>query len=407
MSSDDPYSGEHPGWPPQRAYQNEPLRPPRPSFAGTALAFLLLFVMVAGGTYLWHWWFSNPENRELYGQLHPIAQSNGLYLDEKHNIDLYNETKASVVHVTSIGRAMVDMFNVQEIPEGTGSGFVWDDGGHIVTNYHVIKDASAGAKVTVFDQKTPTTFDATLVGAYPDKDVAVLHIDAPKSRLHPIKVGTSDNLQVGQYAYCIGNPFGFDQTMTRGIISALGREIESVTRVPIKNVIQTDAAINPGNSGGPLLDSSGRLIGINTAIYSPSGSSAGIGFAIPVDEVNPVVTQLIRSGTVTRPGLGVTLFPDQQVRQANLQGVLVRSVRPGSPAEKAGMRGTVVDNGDVKQIGDLIVAIDGHPVTKWKDLAAILSGHKAGDQVTVTVERGGGDGEGERIDLTVTLGKLD
>jgi S1-C subfamily serine protease len=402
MSTGDPYSSEQYSWPPRQG--NRPGPPePRTSPFGMALSLLILFAAVAGGAYLWRWWHSNPENRELYGQVHPVAESNGLYLDEKHNIDIYNDTKASVVHVTSIGRARVSM---QEIPEGTGSGFVWDDGGHIVTNFHVIQGATAGAKVTIFDQKTPATFDASLVGAYPDKDVAVLRIDAPKSRLHPIKVGTSENLQVGQYTYAIGNPFGLDQTMTTGIISALGREIESVTRVPIKNVIQTDAAINPGNSGGPLLDSSGRLIGINTAIYSPSGSSAGISFAIPVDEVNQVVTQLIRSGTVTRPGLGVSIFPDQQVQQAQLTGVLVKSVRPDSPAAKAGVRGTIVEDGEVKQIGDLIVAIDGRPVNRWKDLAEILSSHKVGDEVTVNVERGV-DGQGQRLDLKVTLGKLD
>ena len=405
MSSGDPYPGDQYSWPPRRAYQPEPPPASRPSPFGMALALLILFGLVAGGAYVWRRWQGNPDNPEVYGQLHPVAPGNGLYLDEKHNIEIYNDTKASVVHVTSIGTARVSAFNVQNVPEGTGSGFVWDDGGHIVTNFHVIRDATA-AKVTIFDQKTPTTFDASLVGAYPDKDVAVLRIDAPKSRLHPIKVGSSEDLQVGQSVYAIGNPFGLDQTLTTGIISALGREIESVTRVPIKNVIQTDAAINPGNSGGPLLDSSGRLIGINTAIYSPSGSSAGIGFAIPIDEVNRVVTQLIRSGKVTRPGLGVSIFPDQQVPDLRGKGVLVQSVKPGSPAEKASMRGTRVEEGEVKQIGDLIVAIDGKPVTKRRDLYVILDGHKVGDQVVVTVERGI-DGEGQRLDLTLTLGAID
>jgi S1-C subfamily serine protease len=357
-----------------------------------ALALFVLFGLVAGGTYLWHYWHSNPDNPELYGQLRTPAPSNGLYLDEKRNIDLYNNSKNSVVHITSLGEARV-VFDVQQVPEGTGSGFIWDEGGHIVTNYHVVREARSGLKVTIFDQTAPTTFDATIVGAYPDKDVAVLRINAPKSRLHPIKVGTSEDLQVGQYVYAIGNPFGLDQTLTTGIISALGREIDSVTHRPIKNVIQTDAAINPGNSGGPLLDSSGRLIGVNTAIYSPSGSSAGIGFAIPVDEVNRVVTQLIRSGKVTRPGLGVVLFPDQQVQQANLKGVLLRSVRAGTEA------------GEVK-LGDLIVAIDGKAIAKSRDLAGALDGHKIGDQVVVTVERGI-DGEGQKLDVTVTLGAVE
>jgi S1-C subfamily serine protease len=407
MASGEQFSGEQYPWSYRRPYQPEPPQP-RPSPLGMLLSLLVLFGLVAGGAYLWRWWHSNPDNPQLYGQLHPVAPDNGLYLDEKHNIDLYNQTKASVVHVTSLGRARLSAFsNVQEIPEGTGSGFVWDDGGHIVTNYHVIQGASGGAKVTVFDQKTPTTFDATIVGASPDKDVAVLRIDAPKSRLHPIKVGTSGDLQVGQYAYAIGNPFGLDQTLTTGIISALGREIESVTRVPIKNVIQTDAAVNPGNSGGPLLDSSGRLIGINTAIYSPSGTSAGIGFAIPVDEVNQVVSQIIRTGKVTRPGLGISIFPDQQVRQANLKGVLVKSVRPDSPADQAGLHGTVVEDGEVKRIGDLIVAIDGTPIATTKDLFDALYGHKVGDQVTLTVERGVGNGDVQKLDLPLTLGPID
>jgi S1-C subfamily serine protease len=367
-----------------------------------AFALLVLFALVAGGAYLWRYWQGNPDNSEAYGQLHPVAQSNGLYLDEKHNIEIYNDTKASVVHVTSLGPARVSDFDVQNVPEGTGSGFVWDDGGHIVTNFHVIRNATA-AKVTIFDQKSPTTYNASLVGYYADKDIAVLKIGAPKSRLHPIKVGTSEDLQVGQYVYAIGNPFGLDQTLTTGIISALGREIQSVTQVPIKNVIQTDAAINPGNSGGPLLDSSGRLIGINTAIYSPSGSSAGIGFAIPVDEVNRVVTQIIRSGKVTRPVVGIETWPEQLTRQQGLTGVLVKSVRPGGPADKGGMQGTRSEGGEVK-LGDLIVAIDGKAIKRAKDLLAELDNHKPGDKITVTVERVI-DGEGQRVDLEVTLAK--
>jgi S1-C subfamily serine protease len=306
-----------------------------------------------------------------------------------------------VVHVTSLRETRVNFFDTQNVPEGTGSGFIWDDGGHIVTNYHVIRGATGGAKVTIFDQKAPTTYDATIVGAYPDKDVAVLRIDAPKTRLHPIKVGTSEDLQVGQFVYAIGNPFGLDQTMTTGIISALGREIQSVTQMPIRNVIQTDAAINPGNSGGPLLDSAGRLIGMNTAIYSPTGTSAGIGFAIPVDEVNRAVAQLIAGGKITRPVMGIEPWPDQQAQQWGVKGVLVKTVRHNSPAEKAGMRGTRVEEGEVKP-GDLIVAIDGQPVTRGRDLLVILDGHKVGDEVTVTVERQDGD-EVKKVDLKVTL----
>ncbi len=395
MSSGEFY-GEQQPWPPPRRPATPP--PAGPSVAAMILSLLVLFGLVAGGAYLIHRWRANPENRELYGQLRPVDQGNGLYLDEEHNIKIYKQSKPSVVHITSVKAARVGFLNVQEVPEGTGSGIVWDDGGHIVTNYHVIRNADA-AKVTVFDEKKPTTYNASLVGAYPDKDVAVLRIDAPKDRLHPIKIGTSENLQVGQYTYAIGNPFGLDETMTTGIISALGREIESVAHTPIKNVIQTDAAINPGNSGGALLDSSGRLIGINTAIYSPSGTSSGIGFAIPVDEVNRVAAQLIRSGRITRPSLGIELFPDTQVREAGLKGLLIKTVRPGSPAAKAGLRGTTVENGDLK-LGDLIVAFDGQPVEKANDLHAILENHKPGDTVTLTIER-----DSEQRDVPVTLGE--
>src|SRR5262249_4419728 len=209
------------------------------------------------------------------------------------NIAIYKTAKPSVVHITSLTVQRDEWnFSTQEVPEGTGSGFVWDEGGHVVTNYHVIKDANA-AHVTLADH---TTWRASLVGAAADKDLAVLRIDAPKDKLVPIQIGSSSDLQVGQMVYAIGNPFGLDLTLTTGVVSALDRQIQSVTKRTIKNVIQTDAAINPGNSGGPLLDSAGRLIGVNTAIYSPSGSSAGIGFAIPVDEVNRVVPQLIKKG---------------------------------------------------------------------------------------------------------------
>ena len=197
-----------------------------------------------------------------------------------------------MVHITSLTTQRISARRVAQVPEGTGSGIVWDKEGHIITNYHVIRKAS-GAEVVLADG---SKYAAKLVGGRPDKDIAVLYIDAPRSKLTPIDIGSSDDLKVGQWAFAIGNPFGLDQTLTKGIVSALGREIESLTGDPIKNVIQTDAAVNPGNSGGPLLDSSARLIGVNTAIYSPSGTSAGIGFAIPVDEVNEVVTSIIKAG---------------------------------------------------------------------------------------------------------------
>ncbi len=242
----------------------------------------------------------------------------------------------SVVYLTSLAlKRDIFSLNLFEIPHGAGSGFVWDQDGHIITNFHVIQEAS-GARVTLADH---SVWDAQLVGTAPDQDLAVLYINAPKHQLKPIAIGTSGDLQVGQKVFAIGNPFGLDQTLTTGIISALGREINAVTGRTISGVIQTDAAINPGNSGGPLLDSAGRLIGVNTAIYSPSGVSTGIGFAVPVDTVNRVVPQLIRHGRIIRPGLGVRIADDATARRFGLQGVLIIQVEKGSAAETAGLRG--------------------------------------------------------------------
>jgi S1-C subfamily serine protease len=242
-----------------------------------------------------------------------------------------------------------------------------------------------------------------MVGSYPDKDLAVLKINAPMKELLPLQRGDSRDLQVGQKVFAIGNPFGLDQTLTTGIISALGREIESLTNRPIKDVIQTDAAINPGNSGGPLLDSSGKLIGVNTAILSRSGSSAGIGFAIPVDEVKRVVPQLIGKGRISRAGLGVVPAPDQVVRRLretdrlNRAGVLIAEVKPGSPAEKAGLKPTYVKEGRVV-IGDLIVQIDDKPIAKVNDLLEALEKHKAGEKVPVRIVR-----DDQEMDLQIEL----
>jgi S1-C subfamily serine protease len=236
------------------------------------------------------------------------------------------------------------------------------------------------------------------VGFEADKDLAVLKIDAPKRILQPIVVGTSADLEVGQKVFAIGNPFGFDQTLTTGVISGLGREIESVTGRPIQGVIQTDAAINPGNSGGPLLDSSGRLIGINTAIVSPSGAYAGIGFAVPVDFVNRMVPQIIRYGKVRKPALGVRIAEDHVVRYLGAQGVLVVNVTKGGPAERAGMRPTRQDARGRILLGDLIVSVDGNPIEGSKDLFRILDSHNIGDKVKLRVRRPAGEAE-----LEVTL----
>lgn len=315
-----------------------------------------------------------------------VAPRGELSQGEKATIALFRQASPSVVHITTIS-VQRDLFtlNLYQIPEGTGSGFIWDSSGNIITNFHVIQNADA-AQVTLSDQ---STWKARRVGVAPDKDLAVLRIDAPANRLQPIVVGTSKDLQVGQSVFAIGNPFGLDQSLTTGVVSALGREIESVTRRPIQGVIQTDAAINPGNSGGPLLDSVGRLIGVNTAIYSPSGASAGIGFAIPVDTVNRIVPELIRSGRVTRPGIGIQIAEDQIAERLGVTGVLVVDVIPGSTAAKAGIRPTRREGSGRVHLGDIITAIDGKKVESPNDLFLLLERYKVGDVVTISLLRDG------------------
>ena len=304
----------------------------RPSRPRRSWLFIVIAILLIG--LLWRFWPWRSSGVDPNALPRAITPRGDLAEEEKTTIALFRQASPSVVHITTLAvRQDAFSLDVFQIPQGTGSGFVWDKQGHIVTNFHVIRDADA-AQVTLADH---SSWKARLVGAYPDKDLAVLMVDAPKDKLHPIAIGTSHDLQVGQRLFAIGNPFGLDQSLTTGIISALGREIESVNRLAIKDMIQTDAAINPGNSGGPLLDSSGRLIGVNTAIYSPSGASAGIGFAIPVDEVNRIVPQLIRHGKVVRPGLGVQVAPDHLADELGINGVVIVGVQPGSPAAKAGL----------------------------------------------------------------------
>jgi len=310
-----------------------------------------------------------------------------LAADEQAHIDIFRRNSASVVHITSLG-VQRDMFsmNVQEVPRGTGTGFVWDERGHIVTNFHVIQGANA-ARVTLADQ---SSFDAQLVGAFPDRDLAVLRIEAPKDKLPPIALGSSRDLLVGQRVYAIGNPFGLDQTLTTGLVSALNREIESFNNRTIRGVIQTDAAINPGNSGGPLLDSAGRLIGVNTQIASPSGASAGIGFAIPVDEVNRIVPRLIRDGRFVRPALGVSAGSANLQRALKLpKGVVIVQVGNGSPAAKAGLQAFRRGNRGEVIGGDVITAINDEPVNDMDDVLSVLERRQPGDTVTLTVWRDG------------------
>ncbi|MEW5892156.1 MAG: trypsin-like peptidase domain-containing protein [Pseudomonadota bacterium] len=321
-----------------------------------------------------------------------------LAADEKATIELFEKSKNSVVYITTRTQVM-DLWsrNVFSVPRGTGSGFIWDDAGHVITNFHVIENASE-ATVQLADGRS---FRAALVGASPAHDIAVLRIGVGFKRPPPVPIGTSHDLKVGQKVFAIGNPFGLDWTLTTGIVSALDRSLEGDNGNTIEHLIQTDAAINPGNSGGPLLDSAGRLIGINTAIYSPSGASAGIGFAVPVDTVNRVAPQLIKAGKYIRPALGIEVDEGLNQRLAQLRGVagvVVLRVTPGSAAEAAGLKGARIspDGGIVP--GDTILAVNGKAVDSVGKLLATLDDHRVGDTVKLTILR-----EGKKIELPVTL----
>jgi S1-C subfamily serine protease len=324
---------------------------------------------------------------EPSAQPRAVTPRGALGADEQANIDLFKRVSPSVVHITTL-ETQRDMFSldVMQVPRGTGTGFVWDAQGHIVTNFHVIQGGS-GARVTMADQ---TSFPAKLVGAFPDRDLAVLKVDAPAGKLPPIALGTSRDLQVGQRVYAIGNPFGLDQTLTTGIVSALNRSIESFNGRSIRGVVQTDAAINPGNSGGPLLDSAGRLVGVNTQIASPSGASAGIGFAIPADEVNRIVPRLIRDGRFVRPALGVTAASPEINRALKLpKGVALVQVGPNGPAARAGLQVFRRErNGDIVA-GDVITAINDEPVGDIDEMLSQLERRAPGESVTLTLWRNG------------------
>jgi S1-C subfamily serine protease len=356
---------------------------------------LLVLFVLAGLGYGWYKYRGLWRGDGIHQQAvpRPITARGDLAADERATIDLFEQASRSVVYITNLGLQR-DFFglNTFEIPQGTGSGFVWDEQGYVVTNFHVIQGAQA-AEVRLSDH---STWNAALVGFEADKDIAVLKIAAPSERLRPIPVGASHDLRVGQKVFAIGNPFGLDQTLTTGIVSALGRRIQSVTGRSIEDVIQTDAAINPGNSGGPLLDSAGRIIGVNTAIYNPAGGPGtyiGIGFAVPVDTVNRIVPQLITRGRVTRPTIGVSVAHERVTRRLGLMGVLVLDVARGGAAERAGLRPTRQDASGQILLGDVIVAVDGQPVNGSEDLAGLIEKHSIGDSARLKVLRDGREAE--------------
>ena len=304
---------------------------------------------------------------------------------ERNTIRVFRAAAASVVFVTNerLQRSFRTL-NVAKIPQNTGSGVVWDDQGHILTNFHVIQGGNAFS-VTLMDG---TTHPAKVIGWDPNKDLAVLEVESDSKMLAPVARGRSGSLVVGQQVLAIGNPFGLDHTLTVGVISALGREIQSIAGTTIEDVIQTDASINPGNSGGPLLDSKGRMIGINTQIVSRSGQSAGIGFAVPVDTIERIVPQLIRFGRVRRAGLGIRILPDNYARRWGVDGVVIREVYPGSPAADAGLRSMQVDRRGTVSSFDVIRSIEEDEVRSYDDLYRALDGRKPGEQVEVRYQRG-------------------
>ncbi len=319
---------------------------------------------------------------------HPVAQSVGpteLSPEEQATIAVFERATRSVVFIANTAMQRDPWsFNLFEVPQGSGTGFVWSRQGHIVTNYHVIYGADA-ITVTLADR---TDYKAKVIGADPDHDLAVLQVQAPESALQPVSIGNSQSLRVGQKVLAIGNPFGLDHTLTTGVVSALGRTIKSMSNRTIEGVIQTDAAINPGNSGGPLLDSGGRLIGVNTQIMSPSGAFAGIGFAVPVDTVNRIVPELIKHGKLIRPGLGISLVPDAMARRWGIKGVIIGKVGRGSIAERIGLHGARETVGGRVELGDIIVAVDGKAVETIDDLMDLMEQHKVGDEVTIEYVRG-------------------
>ncbi len=365
-------------------------------FLGVLFSLLITFINMKGIPNP----FFNPFSHPMATPKPVVPAPGELGADERSTIEVFKRLSPSVVFIinTALRRDFFSM-RAQEMPQGSGSGFIWDQDGHIVTNFHVIYQADS-ISVTLHDR---TVWDATVIGADPDYDLAVLRIGASKSVMQPVILGSSNDLEVGQKVLAIGNPFGLDTTLTTGVISALGRTIEAISGRTIYDVIQTDAAINPGNSGGPLLDSFGRIIGVNTAIVSPSGSSAGIGFSVPIDTVNRIVPQLISRGRTAKPYLGVVLLPASHIKRLKqlgykgLEGAVIWKIPPHSPADKAGLRQIRQnERGEIQY--DVIISIDDKPVTDDNELIHLLEAYTPNDKVNLRVKR-----NGEEFDVEVQL----
>jgi 2-alkenal reductase len=317
--------------------------------------------------------------RQIVSTPRDILPRGDLASFEKATIAIFNAAAPSVVYIFT-ENAVTGFFGTRQIRQGNGSGFLWDAHGHVVTNYHVVE----GAQRVQVRLDSGEAIDATYVGGSPDHDLAVIRLRNKPARIQPIPVGGAKNLQVGQAVFAIGNPYGLTRTLTTGVISALDRRLPTATGREVLGVIQTDAAINPGNSGGPLLDSAGRLIGVNTAIISGSGSSAGIGFAVPVDVVNEIVPQLITRGKVPRPGIGIVVLDEERAARLGITGVVIDRVVPGSEADRAGLAGIDYRN---RILGDVIVAVEGEAVANLDDFMRLLQTFDIGQEITVDLRR--------------------
>ncbi len=353
------------------------------------LVVLSLFVWA----YVLPWFSTSPS-----GDPRTVTPRGDLAEDEKSTIAIFKNASPSVVYITTLTQHVNPWTrSVAEVAQGTGSGFIWDSSGLVVTNFHVIRNAT-GANVVLHDHDE---YRAELIGVSPDHDLAVLRISAPPRKLQAVSIGTSHDLNVGQKVFAIGNPFGLDQTLTTGVISALGRRIRTIGNRTIDDAIQIDAAINPGNSGGPLLDSAGRLIGVNTTIVSPTGASAGVGFAVPVDTVNRVVPQLIASGSYQPPRIGIVINEPLSrpiLDRLGAEGVLIVEVQPGTGADRAGLRGTSRTPDGTAVIGDIIQKIEERTVRNDNDLFSALDAFERGQTVDITIHR-----EGQALTIPVEL----
>ncbi len=342
-------------------------------------SLIIVLCLLAVGVF-WFWNRIEQERTRVENFTRAVTPRGSLADFEKTTISIFNAAAPSVVYIFT-ENAVTGFFGTRQVRQGAGSGFLWDEAGHVVTNFHVIQ----GARRIQVRLDSGEAIDATLVGSSPDHDLAVVRLRRSLDGIQPIPVGDSSNLQVGQTVLAIGNPFGLSRTLTTGVISALDRRLPTATGREVVGVIQTDAAINPGNSGGPLMDSSGRLIGVNTAIISGSGSSAGIGFAVPVDVVNTVVPQLIAKGKFPRPGIGIAVLDDEAAASLGVVGVVINQVMPDSEAERAGLQGI-----DYRQriLGDVIVGVGGKPVTTTDEFVRALQNFDIGGTVTLQVRQG-------------------